>query len=358
MAVRIEVEKSGNNVALRAPEHPLLAQRAAALGGKSKGGAWTFSGSQENAVRALAKELWGTDGRDKETSNLRVELSLYGEGPMGRQGEAWLCGRLVARRRRFDAPVELGPDVRLVTGSFSTWGGSPGRPALGARYQTIVDITGVPRSAALAAERDYPFEVKVLDNAGNATVGAWARTVTERIAGPLARAEAKMTGKQPAKPSAPAARPAAPARKVAAAPPPPPPPPPPAARAKVKAQAAAKVVVATVKNVAAKATKAVAKAKKAAKKAAKAASKAAAGASQTAARAVAAAKKAARKTAKKVARKVAKKAPARKSSPASRRAAPAKPAKKAARKAAPARKSAARKAAPAKKSAARKRGRR
>ena len=225
MSVRIEVEKSGNNVVLRAPEHPQLAEKASALGGKVKGGAWTFSGAKESDVRGLAKDLWGTDGKSKDFVTLRVELSLFGEGPLGRMGEAWLCGRLLARRRSHDAPVELGPDVKVVAGSFSTWGGSPGRPALGARYGTTVDVAGVPRGAAEAAEKEYPLEVKITNANSPAIVGAWSRPVTERRPGPIQHAESKFNAagtsmrsgggsSASAKPAAPAAKPA-PAAKAA-----------------------------------------------------------------------------------------------------------------------------------------------
>ena len=324
MAVRIEVEKSGTNVVLRGPEHPLLAARAPALGGRAKGRDWTFPVAKEEQVRKLARELWGTDGKDRATATVRLDLSLYGEGPLGRQGEAWLAGRLIARRRSFDGPAELGEGVKLVAGGFSAWSGSPGRPALGARYGTIVDISDVPTSAAAQAEKQYPFEAKVVAG-GEATVGAWSRTVTEKHPGPVARAEAKLSGKEPAKPGKPspkaAAAPApAPAKKAA-----------PAAAAK-KAAPAPK---ASAKKAAKKATKkaAPAPARKAAKKSAKKVSK------KVAARpAPKAAKKAtkkaapARRPAKKAAKKATKKrAPARPAKKASKKAAARRPAPKASR---------------------------
>jgi hypothetical protein len=342
MATRIEVEKSGTNVVLRAPEHPLLVERAASLGGRSSKSGWTFGANKEDQVRKLARELWGTDGRETERVAVRVDLSLYGEGPLGRFGEAWLCGRLVARRRTFDSPVELGEGVKLVSGSFSTWGGSPGRPALGARYGTVIDVADIPTSAGQRAEKEFPFEVKVIKN-GEAQVGAWARSITERIPGPLHRAEAKMGGKAAPKAAAPAA-------KASAAPAPAPPParksaPAPAPKAKAPAPAPqAKAAPAPVK-----------KKKAAPAPKAKPAPKMKAAPSATKKTAAAPKRKAAKKSTKKAAaaaprKKVAKKAPARKAAPrkAARRAAP-----KAARR--PMKKAPARKAAKAKAKATRRR---
>lgn len=349
MALRIDVEKSGNSVVLRAPEHPQLAERAAALGGKPKGRDWSFPVAKESQVRALARELWGSDGSDKARATIRVELSLYGEGPMGRIGEAWLCGRLLARRRSFDGPAELGEGVKLVSGSFANWGGSPGRPALAARYGTVVDVADVPLAAAKAAEKEFPFEVKIVEN-GEATVGAWARSITERIPGPLQRAEAKMSGKE-RKPAAPAAAkaPAKPAAKAAPAPKP-------AAAAAAPAapvKAAVKKAVAAAKQVARKASAA---AKKTAKKVAKKAQAAAKKVAKKVAPKKSAPKKVAAKAVK-APKKAAKKAPARKAAkkPAAKVPKKAAPKKAAARKAkAPARKAA--KKAPARKAA--RRGRR
>ncbi len=336
MAVRIEVEKSGSNVVLRGPDHPLLAERASAIGGRTKGREWAFPSAKEDQVRKLARELWGTDGNDRQDTTLRLDLSLYGEGPMGRQGEAWLAGRLIARRRSFDAPVELGEGVRLVTGSFATWGGSPGRPALGARYGTVVDISSVPLSAAQQAEKQFPFEGKIVSG-GEAQVGAWSRTVTEKIPGPGSRADAKMGGSKaaPAKAAASSSKAAPPAKAAPASKPAP------AAKAAPPAKVAPAAKAAPAPKASPKAPNAKVSAKPATKPVAKKAAKVAA-------------KKATRKpaVAAPVSKKTSKKKAARPAAAPKRAAA----AKKATKKAAPAARRTAAKAKPkaAKKSAARK----
>ena len=61
MAVRIEVEKSGSNVVLRGPEHPLLAERASAIGGRTKGRDWAFPIAKE-ALSANVRVIDGHPG--------------------------------------------------------------------------------------------------------------------------------------------------------------------------------------------------------------------------------------------------------------------------------------------------------
>ena len=180
MSNRIRIDKSGDRLTLQAPDHPHLASKAAQLGGRKQGGGWSFDAGEEKGVRKLARQLYGTDGTERETASLRVDLSLFGEGSLGEEGEAWLAGRRIARRAAFDGPVELGEGVKLVSGGFGVWGGSRAHPALDARYGTVVDIEGVPRGAAdLAAER-YPIAVGVVGRNGEAQVGPWSRTVVTR----------------------------------------------------------------------------------------------------------------------------------------------------------------------------------
>jgi hypothetical protein len=182
MASRVRIERSGERVALIAPEHPQLGEKAAELGGRRQRDGWVFPARDEARVRKLARHLYGTDGTDRSTATMRVDLSLYGEGSLGHEGEAWLAGRLLARRPSFDQPVELGDGVRLVRGGFGVWGGSRNHPALDAEFATVVDVSDVPASAAEVAAERYPIAVAVVDKDGEAQVGIWSKVVTTREA--------------------------------------------------------------------------------------------------------------------------------------------------------------------------------
>ena len=315
MDTRIHVEKTGDRFTLHAPDHPDLARRAKEFGGRWSGGAWSFPAKNESAVRKFAQGLFGSDGGDGGAKvTLRVDLSLFGEGSIGHEGEAWLAGRMLARRPAFDQRVELGPGVKLVRGGFSVWGGSRQHPALETAYGTVLDVEGVPRTAAEYAAERNPITVAIVDGKKGAVVGPWSKTVTTKTSGPAkpaaaakaaapakAAAAAKASAPAKAKPAAVKAKPVVKARPVAKAKAAPKP----AKATKVakKAKAAVKAVKAKVKSVA----KAIAKAaKKAAKKGRKAVKKARAKAGAMA-KAVKKGRKAAKAAAKAPARKAGKK---------------------------------------------------
>ncbi|WP_374711395.1 hypothetical protein [Symbiobacterium terraclitae] len=139
--MKVRIERQGNTVVLCAPYHPDLPARARQLGGKFDGftKSWTFDGRDEARVRALAREIYGTDGETSETVTVRVNLDQLRDVQ-----SLWLFGREIARRPERDREVRLGEGVVVLAGGFPASGGSVKNPRLAAETGTILEVRGVP----------------------------------------------------------------------------------------------------------------------------------------------------------------------------------------------------------------------
>jgi hypothetical protein len=82
--------------------------------------AWIFDSKEEERVRELARDIFGTDGSPVETVVVDYDLwADYGGG-----NEIWLFGRKIVWRPRRDDAVKLGEGVILLSGGFPRSGGS------------------------------------------------------------------------------------------------------------------------------------------------------------------------------------------------------------------------------------------
>lgn len=150
MAVTITTD--GAAVTLDAPYSPDLPKRARELGGKFDYGTktWVFDNRDEDAVRALAREVYGTDGGDADepTVTIRIDVNKALSGGND-DGELLLCGAQIARRWGRDRDVTLGPGVVVMSGRFPGRGGSVKNPRLAADDDTVVEVRDVARGTAL-----------------------------------------------------------------------------------------------------------------------------------------------------------------------------------------------------------------
>jgi hypothetical protein len=146
----VTITTDGGKTTVRSPYHPDWPAEARRLGGKWSGGAWVFDSRDEDRVRALARDTFGTDGSPDPGGTVTVRVAVT--DAMGEKGgkpaALYLYGRLVATRYARDNEPTLGPGIVLVSGGFGD-GGSHNYLKLGPLDDTFVEIRDVPRVVAL-----------------------------------------------------------------------------------------------------------------------------------------------------------------------------------------------------------------
>lgn len=145
----VTVTTDGQTVILTAPYDPTLPPLVRGIGGRWNAAdkTWTFDARDEQRVRDLSRQVYGTDGQaslDSPTVTVRIEVpGTYGIA------EWRVAGRLIVRREHRDSPVAFGADVVLVTGGWPGNGGSMRSPRLGdAKPGTVVEVRDVPVDVA------------------------------------------------------------------------------------------------------------------------------------------------------------------------------------------------------------------
>lgn len=144
----ITITTEGTSIYLASPYNPDTSPKAKALGGSWDAArkAWRFDARDEDRVRALAVDIFGTDGAPAQTVTVRLAMDEV-DGMLVRQRgpeHVHLFGRAVVTRRGRDMPVTLGKGVVCVEGGFAASGGSVKNPAINAQPGTILEIRDVP----------------------------------------------------------------------------------------------------------------------------------------------------------------------------------------------------------------------
>jgi hypothetical protein len=136
MSQQIKVTVSGSKVVLDTPYNPDLPAKAKAIGGRwdSAARVWTFDARDEDRVRALAREVYGTDGSATKTVTVQHKFKM-GDS-LGQS--VWMFGREIVQRPSRDEAVRLGDGVIIVEGKFQSTGGSRANPAIGKLLTDVV----------------------------------------------------------------------------------------------------------------------------------------------------------------------------------------------------------------------------
>lgn len=148
--VRIFKTNDGR-VAAMTPYHPNFPARARALGGKfvdttSGGKAWAFDARDEERVRAICLDIYGTDGTPTDTVTLRVTAlaDMYEAA-----GSIYVAGRVLARAFGRDSGAKLGEGVVHLSGKMPNSGGSVRNWRTTVADGSVFEVRDVPRRAAL-----------------------------------------------------------------------------------------------------------------------------------------------------------------------------------------------------------------
>jgi len=125
---------------------------------------WTFDLRDEQSVRALCRDIYGTDGADDQpTLSVRVPLTARPDRRTAR--EFRVAGRTLAYRPGRDVDVKLGKGVVLISGGFPGSAGSVSYPELAPYDDTVVEVRDLPPGAAHKIVADVPGATLVDDAA-------------------------------------------------------------------------------------------------------------------------------------------------------------------------------------------------
>jgi excisionase family DNA binding protein len=160
MSVTVTTENGKTSVI--SPYDAEFVAKAKTIGGRWDGPskAWTFDARDEQRVRELCREVYGTDGNAVESGDLvtvRVRLADH-ESASKYDNFAKFAGRRIAHRGGRDEPVRLAANVVLIEGKFPSTGGSMRYPNIDAGDDVIVEVRDIPR-ATLSLEREQDYEI-------------------------------------------------------------------------------------------------------------------------------------------------------------------------------------------------------
>jgi len=143
----IKISKMADRLYVRTPYHPQFIEYAHNLHGcwEAKQKVWCFSSRDEERIRQICHEIFGTDGDDEPLLvTVRVDLdAIKVDGD-----ELYLCGRQVLRKLYRNLPPLLGEDVIVYKGSLKKHGGSRGYPKITWEPGTWLEIRNVPLTLA------------------------------------------------------------------------------------------------------------------------------------------------------------------------------------------------------------------
>lgn len=157
----VNMQSGVQKVTLEAPYHPNLPKKARELGGdfSHDNKCWYFDLRDEERVRKLAIQIYGTDGETSvELVTVHINMDLIQD-----MEQLWIFGRQVASRWDRDSRVRLGEGVIVIQGGFPNSAGSRRYPMLSAFEGTVLEIRDVPRELAEKKAKANPDEVVILE---------------------------------------------------------------------------------------------------------------------------------------------------------------------------------------------------
>ncbi|MEU4410792.1 helix-turn-helix domain-containing protein [Streptosporangium sp. NPDC023963] len=175
----ITVTTENGQTSVCSPYDTTFVTKAKTIGGRWNGPAkaWQFDARDENRVRDLLREVYGTDGSPVDDADLvTVRVRLADHEVSYRDGaDAKFAGRRIATRPGRDSAVRLAVNVVLIEGKLPSTGGSMRYPQISAGDDVIVEVRDIPRTT-LNLEREDSYEI-VDETCGEVDVDA---LLTER----------------------------------------------------------------------------------------------------------------------------------------------------------------------------------
>lgn len=143
----VSITTTDSQVRVRSPYNTWFAPAARKLGGNWVEPDWVFDRRDEDRVRALCLQLYGTDGFRSDLCTVRV---TYDADERELQGPLTVNGRIVAQARGRDSGARLGEGVVLLSGSFTSGGSMKNWTTRAGSGGAVVLVRDFPRAAAEA----------------------------------------------------------------------------------------------------------------------------------------------------------------------------------------------------------------
>jgi hypothetical protein len=141
------------------------------------GNVWVVDARDEQRLRELCTEYFGSDGSDGSDGNL-PPVTVRIPVPGGDDSQRWTAstfsgaGRILLERRERDADVRLAEGVVVISGGFAGSGGSVRYPQINAKSGTVIEVRDLPPGAAAFIREQHPgvetiaVAVSVVDEMG------------------------------------------------------------------------------------------------------------------------------------------------------------------------------------------------
>ncbi len=140
----IRIETSGSSIHVQAPYNSDFVARAKKLGGKWEKPNWVFDARDEERVRELCRELYGSDGLTTDLCTLRIEWRTDASASAS---AIEVSGRTIARAFGRDSGAKAGDGIVILSGGFGS-GGSVKNWTTRVQAGTIVLVRDFPRAEA------------------------------------------------------------------------------------------------------------------------------------------------------------------------------------------------------------------
>lgn len=132
-------ETNNKKLAVVSPYHPRFVEGARRLNGKWNAGQWEFDLRDNQRVRKLMVEVYGTDGSDNpELTDVTMTIDARTPNPF------FAYGREVAVRKGRDSRVTLGDGVIVIDGKFPASCGSSKYPGLLSNGTVTLEVRDIP----------------------------------------------------------------------------------------------------------------------------------------------------------------------------------------------------------------------
>lgn len=136
----IKVRNENGKVSVYSPYHPDFVAAARKLNGKWSSPYWSFDSRDEERVRNVCFKVYGTDGSEVETTDIKVQITRSSSNPL------FAYGRMVVERRGRNSRVTLGDGVVILDGDFPASCGSSRYPSLTNGEPVTLEVRDVPIS--------------------------------------------------------------------------------------------------------------------------------------------------------------------------------------------------------------------